>query len=501
MMLLKRRRIRTNLTEWARYCGFEPARHHKALIAKLERVLMGECTRLFVAMPPGSAKSTYTSVLFPAFFLANLPEASVISASHTSELAERWGRRVRNSVAEHGSTLGISLRADTQAAGRWELEAGGGYLAVGVGQAVVGYRADLIVIDDPVRGREEAYSEVSRRSLAEWYATELRTRLKPGGRIVMIMTRWHDDDLAGRLLAEAEKGGEQWETLILPAQAEENDPIGRKPGEWLWSDGDYGYADVLAHEQKVQTPMNWSALFQQRPAPESGDYFLSEWLRPYEKPPDVKEMRVYGASDYAVTSKGGDWTVHVIVGVDSGGRLYLLDLWRGQTTPDVWVEHMLNMALKWKPIIAWAEESGQIKSSVGPFLDRRQRERKIPLFRRQFPTKGDKSVRAQSIRGLMALRGLYVPTKAPWYSAFQEELLRFPAGKHDDQVDALGLVGQMIDVLMPGLPPRKDAKASLPQDYLAIEDDAMLQRVARDPDFTVHEIIEDDDGGNNLKLL
>src|ERR1700721_625285 len=100
MALLKRRRIRTNLTEWARYCGFEPARHHKALIAKLERVLLGECSRLFVAMPPGSAKSPYTRVFFPPFFLANLPEHSVISASHTSELAERWGRRVRNSVAE-----------------------------------------------------------------------------------------------------------------------------------------------------------------------------------------------------------------------------------------------------------------------------------------------------------------------------------------------------------------------------------------------------------------
>ena len=236
MALLRRRRIRTNLIEWCRHCGFEPARHHRALIAQLERVLLGECSRLLVAMPPGSAKSTYTSVLFPAFFLANLPEASIISASHTSELAERWGRRVRNLVNEHTMTLGVGLRADTQAAGRWQLETGGEYYAVGVGQAVVGFRGDLIVLDDPVRSREEAYSEISRRNLWEWFNTELRTRLRPGGRIVLIMTRWHDDDLAGRLLAEAEKGGERWETLILPAVAEEDDPIGRKPGEWLWSD-------------------------------------------------------------------------------------------------------------------------------------------------------------------------------------------------------------------------------------------------------------------------
>jgi predicted phage terminase large subunit-like protein len=140
----------------------------------------------------------------------------------------------------------------------------------------------------------------------------------------------------------------------------------------------------------------------------------------------------------------------------------------------VWVEHLLDLAVRWKPI-AWAEEGGQIKSSVGPFLDRRQRERKIPLYRRPFPTKGDKSVRAQSIRGLMSLHGLYVPTKAAWYSAFQEELLRFPAGKHDDQVDALGLIGQMLDVIMPGLPPQKDAKHSLPKDYVEIDDDRLLE--------------------------
>jgi hypothetical protein len=131
-------------------------------------------------MPPGSAKSTYTSILFPAFFLANHPDASIICASHTAELSERWGRRVRNSINEHELTLGIRLRADAQAVGRWQLETGGEYLAVGVGQAVVGFRADLIVVDDPIRSREDAYSEVVRRSTWEWFTTELRTRLRPG---------------------------------------------------------------------------------------------------------------------------------------------------------------------------------------------------------------------------------------------------------------------------------------------------------------------------------
>src|SRR5262249_50374878 len=154
-------------------------------------------------------------------------------------------------------------------------------------------------------------------------------------------------------------------------------------------------------------------------------------------------LRTYAASDYAVTSKGGDYTVHIVVGVDPDGKLYLLDLWRAQASPDVWVERMLDMAKLWKPI-SWAEEVGQIRASVGPFIQRRMMERKIPLYRQQFPTKGDKAVRAQAIRGRMAMGGLYVPTKASWYPAFLQEVLSFPVGKHDDQVDALGLIGQML---------------------------------------------------------
>jgi phage terminase large subunit-like protein len=182
----------------------------------------------------------------------------------------------------------------------------------------------------------------------------------------------------------------------------------------------------------TQSPMNWASLYQQRPAPADGDYFKAEWLKPYERIPDLKTLRTYAASDYAVTSKGGDYTVHIVVGIDPKNRLYVLDLWRAQTTPDVWVDEMLDMARLWKPI-AWAEEVGQIRSSVGPFIEKRMAERKIPLFRRQFPTKHDKSVRAQSIRGRMSLG----------------ELLSFPAGKHDDIVDALGLVGQ-LHIMSPG---------------------------------------------------
>ena len=153
-MLLKRRRVRRSLIEWCWHCGFEPAAHHKLLIDRLERVVRGEIKRLAVFMPPGSAKSTYGSILFPPYVMANVPNRAILAASHTTELAERWGRRVRNLIAEHGATLGLRLSADSHAAGRWELENGGEYYAAGVGAAIAGFRADGALIDDPIRSRE-----------------------------------------------------------------------------------------------------------------------------------------------------------------------------------------------------------------------------------------------------------------------------------------------------------------------------------------------------------
>jgi predicted phage terminase large subunit-like protein len=159
-------------------------------------------------------------------------------------------------------------------------------------------------------------------------------------------------------------------------------------------------------------------------------------------------MRIFGASDYAVTDDGGDYTVHIIVGVDSDDRLYVLDLWRQQTASDQWVEAFCDMVIRSKPM-GWAEETGQIRAGIGPWLDRRSRERRAFVARHTFPTRGDKSVRAQSIRGRMALSGLYIEADAPWRADFEAELLSFPAGKHDDQVDALGLIGMLLDILIP----------------------------------------------------
>lgn len=174
-------------------------------------------------------------------------------------------------------------------------------------------------------------------------------------------------------------------------------------------------------------------------------------------------MATYGGSDFAVTADGGDYTCHIVIGIDPDDRPWLLDLWRGQTASDVWVESWCDLVKKWKPY-GWAFEQGQIKSGVGPFLEKRARERKTWTAIENFPTRGDKAVRAQSIGGRMGLMGLQVPTQEPWYADFRGELLSFPAGKHDDQVDALGLVGQLLDQMSGGRILKVEIETSLPKD-------------------------------------
>jgi predicted phage terminase large subunit-like protein len=427
------------------------------LIEALEGLTRGEYDTLLVEMPPGSAKSTYVNWLFPAWYFAQRPEANILSASHSSELAERWGRRTRGLMAEQSAALGVGLAGDSQAAGRWGTSAGGEYLAVGVGVGIMGFRADLGIIDDPFGSREDAESKRIRDGVWEWYTNSFLSRFKPGARRVIMHQRFHEDDLAGRVVAQMEAIGKPYRRLKIRAEAMAGDPLGRAPGEFLWDDPDgYNYGQFLRDRKAESDPRTWSALYQQDPTPDTGDYFQRDWIKPITIIPPREQLRTYGASDYAVTSKGGDYTVHVVVGIDADQHLYLLDLWRGQAASEEWIEAFCDLVLKWKPL-EWAEESGQIRAALGPFLERRARERRAWTHRRQFPTKGDKAVRAQSIRGRMSMKGLFVPADAPWRADFESELLRFPAAAHDDQVDALGLVGQLLDTIAAPAPQKPNA--------------------------------------------
>lgn len=449
--------------------GFEPAKHHRLIIDELEKVCRGETDNLLIFAPPGSAKSTYVTQLFIAWYLANHPDHKVLFATHSVEFAERWGRRIRSDLQDNALTLGVEPDQTNQAAARWALKTGGELYGVGAGVGISGFRADLGVIDDPFGSREDAWSETVRQKRWEWYTSDFSARLKPNARRVIMHTRWHEEDIAGRVLQQVERGIVNARVVSIPAIAGPKDVLGRKEGEYLWDEpSGYDYGKYLRQRQREESPMMWSALYQQSPAPEEGDYFKAEWLKPAADP-DLSVMQVYGGSDYAVTQDGGDYTVHIVLGVDPEGELWLLDLWRKQASSDVWVESLCDLIRKYKPL-EWAEEQGQIRAAVGPLIDRRMRERDAYTSRTQFPTRGDKAVRAQSIRGRIASRGLRVPESAGWYPAFRSELLSFPAGKHDDQVDALGLVGQLLDSMVDGVLPKPKQPPENPSGYSPVDE-------------------------------
>jgi predicted phage terminase large subunit-like protein len=438
--------------------GYTDAPHHRMIARHLEAVERGEITRLMITMPPRHGKSMLASEFFPAWYMGRNPDHYVVTATYAQELADDFGRKVKNQIEDASFQAifpGVGLADDSKSAKRFHIEGQlggyehhtgqrGAFYAVGVGGPLTGRGAHLLLIDDPVKNREDADSEVIRKKTKDWYTSTAYTRLMPGGRIVVIQTRWHEDDLSGWLLEDHQHEG--WTVLNLPAI---NDN-----GEALWPE-QYP-VEALEKIKLAIGPRDWSALYQQRPSPETGDYFKREWIIPVATIPPRSEMAVYGGSDYAVTADGGDFTVHAVIGVASDGRMYLLDLWRAQASSDVWVDAFCALVRKWKPI-GWAEEGGQIKSGVGPFLVKRQLETGSYTVREQFPTRGDKAVRAQSIRGRMALQGLHVPADAPWLADLIAELMSFPVGVHDDQADALGLVGQLLDRMELGTRPKAEA--------------------------------------------
>ncbi len=394
-------------------------------------------------MPPRHGKSELASRRFPAFYLGQYPTQQIIASSYGADLASDFGREVRNIVAspEYSKLFDVALSVDSQSANRWHTDKQGAYVAAGVGTAITGRGAHVLLIDDPFKDREEADSENQREKVWSWYTSTAYTRLMPGGAVVLIQTRWHDDDLAGRLIEAQKHGGDQWEILSL--QAIDND------GAALWPA--WYPIERLSQIKGVIGPRDWNSLYQQDPVPDTGDYFKREWFRYYETVPN--HLEIYGASDYAVTDEGGDYTVHLVVGIDPQDNIYVLDIWRGQTETDVWIESFIELCKRWVPN-AWAEESGQILKSVGPYIKKRMYETKTYTYRRQFTSTTDKATRARSIQARMSMGKVYFPNNGVFTADLERELLRFPAGKNDDQVDTLSLIGRMLTSMMSGDMPR-----------------------------------------------
>jgi hypothetical protein len=426
--------------------------HHGMILREMQRCMETPHGRLMIMAPPGSAKSTYASVVAPSWYLGKYPNRRVILSSYGADLARRHGRRTRQLLrsSEAMGILGCTLSPESRAAEEFALTNASEYMACGILGGITGNRAHGIVIDDPIKGRQDADSQIVRNSTFAAYEDDLLTRLIPGGWVVLINTRWHEDDVSGRILPadwSGESGdikcrdGNVWRVLCFQAECQSStDPLRRPIGEMLWRE----WFDDRHWAQFRTNRRTWSSLYQQRPAPDEGILFRREDMGVYEKLP--VGCRIIGASDYAATPDGGDWTEHGIMALAPDGSRYLLDWWRGQTGPEVWIELKIDMMARWKPI-AWFGETGPIRRSIEGRLKQRMTERSVACRIEWLPHGGaDKPTKNQPAIAIAGMGRLWWP-RAAWVPELQRQCLVFPAGSPDDGVDTLGLLNRGADTL------------------------------------------------------
>jgi predicted phage terminase large subunit-like protein len=402
-----------------------------------------------VFMPPRHGKSDLISKYFPAWYLGTLPNNHVILVSYEADFAASWGRKAREVLDELADDFGIKVKQESSAAKHWEIEGhSGGMDAAGAYGPITGKGADVLVIDDPVKNAEEAYSPVQREKLWDWYQSTAFTRLEPNGAIILVMTRWHEDDLAGRLLKH-EPG--QWEVISLPALAEADDPLNRVEGEALWPER--FPVEQLSEKKKAVGSYWWSAMYQQRPVPLEGGFFKSNWVQFFD-PEYVPDMDITIQSwDTAQTkSSSSDFVVGQVWG-KIGADFYLLDQVRGRWDFDETVAEILNLSEKWDTS-AKIVEAQTLGAALASHLKHKV-EGIIPIS-----VRASKELRAQNCLPVWQSKNVYIPKpddgEYAWVDDYVRELLTFPNAANDDQTDATTLaLNQLRGTLFP------DVKASM----------------------------------------
>jgi predicted phage terminase large subunit-like protein len=361
--------------------------------------------------------------------------------SYAATFASRWGRRCRNLITSAPQTLRCRLAKDSRAADEWETTECGGMKTAGVGGDITGRGFDFGIVDDPVKNAADAWSDTIRETHWDWWTSTFYTRAEPGASLVIVQTRWHEDDLSGRILSES---AEAWDVLRFPAIAEEDDALGRRPGEALWPER--WPVDQLERIQHEVGTWVWESLYQQRPRPGSGAIWQREWLRHWAPALDVPHVMIadggvsaawpncrrFATVDLAMTTKeSSDWTVIAVWG-QHGRHLFLLDLLRRRMEAPEILREIERVYRQWECSCAVVESvQGQL------YICQLLRQRGLSI-REEHPDK-DKRARYMAAVPRWERGEVFFPATAPWLKALESELLSAPAARHDDQADACAM--------------------------------------------------------------
>lgn len=405
--------------------SYVPAPHHRAIAKKLEAVERGEIKRLMISLPPRHGKSLLCSEFFPAWYLGRNPEKQVIFATYSQDLAEDFGRRVRNWLRDDAYRAifpGIEIATDSSAASRFSVGQRGAYFAVGVGSSITGRGADVLLIDDPLKGREEADSETMRRRLKDWYTSVAYTRLMPGGAIVIVQTRWHPDDLSGWILEE--HAHEKWDALSLPAISPKRDA--------LWPDR---YPLATLETIKATLPSrDWSALYQQSPIIDGGNILRSDWWRKWDSkhPPECSYIlqswdTAFSDKDAKANSYSARTTWGVFRDRAEKTALILIEAWHGRVDYPTLRAEALKSYREHKPDCVLIE-----KKASGQSLIQDMRRSGVPVA--EYQPDRDKVSRAYAVQAMLESGQIYYPPRR-WADDVINECAQFPHGATSDYVD------------------------------------------------------------------
>lgn len=443
--LTRRDNARETLGGYAQYVlNVTPALHHQLICSAIDDLLADRYDELIILAPPGSAKSTYTSIALPPYFLGRWPNNHILATSYATELAEKWGRRARNTLDSpiHQLLFPTSqLSKDNQAAGRWSTTLNGEFYAAGVGSGILGFRADLALIDDPISGFEQAQSLTQLQKIHNWYETDFVTRLKPRGKTVLICQRLARNDLAGYLIDRNQLNPTKRQRILkLPMLATEDDPLGRLPGERLWPE--WFTEEMVADAQRDD--FKWKTLYQQEPPSDSGEWVSQQEIQIVDIAP--QELKYYQLSDLALSVNSGDFSVHLIVGISAQQDWFIVDAYRARSAINVTAQEQFNQIQTYHPNESLIDDDNASKVYM-QYLARMSRETGIPVNWKPMPLRGqDKETRAAPTRGWFKRKKVYI-LKAPWNRWLVTELLSFPnaIGQGvDDGVDALSLLGRRL---------------------------------------------------------